>query len=86
VRSTLAEHEFLVGLFYLRYGLPLAAVERFEMLLSGYPDYAQRDKVIYHLGLAYQRAKRDEDSQAAFARLRSEHPDSPYAAQVPDKG
>jgi len=86
VRATLAEHEFLVGLFYLRYGLPLAAVERFERLLAEHPDYGQRDKVIYHLGLAYERAQRSEDSQAAFARLRSEHPDSPYAAQVPDKG
>jgi outer membrane protein assembly factor BamD len=86
VRESLAEHEFVVGVFYLRYGLPLAAVSRFERLLTEYDDYTGRDKVIYHLGLAYEKAKRSEDSQAAFTRLRSEHPDSPYAAQAPDKG
>src|SRR6476646_821284 len=47
VRSNLAEHEFLVGQFYLRYGAPQAAIARFEYLLKTYPSYAEKDKVIY---------------------------------------
>ena len=82
VLDNLAEHEFVVGLFYFRYGLPVAAVQRFEHLLSTYPDYSEKDKVLYHLGRAYQRQDQPEQAAAAFERLRTEFPQSRFVAEV----
>ena len=86
VRENLAEHEFLVGDFYLRYGAPQAAVDRFEYLLKSYPSYAEKDKVIYYLGVAYGREKKPEDSRKAFEKLRKEFPKSPYVNEHPRPG
>lgn len=83
VRSSLAEHEFVVGRFYLRFGLPGAAASRFERLLAEYPAYTERDKALLHLGLSYRDMKRQDDAQATFSRLRAEHPESPWIDKVP---
>lgn len=83
VRNNLAEHEYLVGYFYLRYGLPIASVGRFETLLEDYPDYQAPDKVLYHLGLAYQRMQRADEAAATFSRLRKDHPASPWLTKLP---
>lgn len=82
VLDNLADHEFVVGLFYLRYGLPVAAVQRFEYLLNTYPEYAERDKVLYHLGRAYQRQQQPEQAAATFERLRTEFPQSPFVGEI----
>lgn len=84
VRENLAEHEFLVGQFYLRYGAPQAAISRFENLLKSYPSYAEKDKVIYFLGVAYGNNKKPEESKKAFERLKKEFPQSPYVSDVPE--
>ena len=84
VRANLAEHEFVVGRFYLRYGRPVGAVERFRFLLDTYPEYPERDKVIYHLGLAYQQSDQLDASRETFERLKNEFPDSPYNDRVPE--
>ena len=83
VQDNLAEHEFQVGRFYLRYGLPGSAVQRFEYLLKTYPSYQAMDKVIYHLGLAYRDMKQPTEAAKAFDRLRREYPQSPYLEDVP---
>jgi outer membrane protein assembly factor BamD len=83
VRDHLAEHELLVGRFYLRYRIPIAAVGRFEYLLDTYPDYGEKDKALFYLGEAYRATKRIEDAIAAFERLRREYPDSPYVDDIP---
>ena len=83
VLANLAEHEFQVGRFYLRYGAPLAAVERFEYLLATYPQYKEKDKVIYHLGVAYEHSNKPEEARKAFERLRAEYPQSPFVQEIP---
>jgi outer membrane protein assembly factor BamD len=85
VRDRLADHEFVVGDFYLHYRYPAAAVNRFEGLLERYPSYEDADKVLYHLGLAYSRSrlpKLKEKAPGAFQRLLDEYPDSKWAAKV----
>lgn len=83
VLANLAEHEFQIGRFYLRYGLPVAASERFEFLLATYPQYKEKDKAIYHLGLAYELGKRPEEALKAFERLQNEYPQSPFLQEIP---
>ena len=83
VRSSLAEHEFQVGRFYYRFGLPAAAVMRLEGLLDKYPQYPGRDKTLYVLAQVYLDVDRKDDAQAAFSRLAKEFPSSPWVAKIP---
>jgi len=83
VKQNLAEHEFMVGFFYLRYGLPMASVNRFDYLLQQYPEYEQRDKALYWLGVAYERTRQPDKATATFAKLRSEFPHSEFLKKVP---
>lgn len=84
VKGNLAEHEFVIGHFYLRFGLAGPAKDRFQYLLDTYPDYPQKEKVLYNLVLAYQQMNMIEDAQKALERLRTEYPKSPWLAEVPD--
>jgi len=83
VRAHLAEHEYIVGRFYYRYGLPAAAAKRLEYLLETFPGYGERDKALFQLGLAYRRLGRKDDAQQTFARLRTEHPESRWIEDIP---
>jgi outer membrane protein assembly factor BamD len=84
VRNNLAEHEFIIGRFYLRFGLPGPAKDRFNYLLDTYSDYPQKEKVLYNLIVAYQQMKMTDDAQKALERLRTEYPQSHWLAEVPD--
>lgn len=87
VRDRIAESEFVVGEFYLRYRYPGGAIQRFESMLEDFPGYSQRDKVLYHLGVAYQRSRNPEHVGKAaetFARLAREYPDSRWLEEVPE--
>ncbi len=83
VRDNLAEHEFVVGRFYIRYGIPVAAVQRFEYLLATYPEYGEKDKAFFYLGQAYQNARRGEEATTMFDRLQRQFPESPYVKEIP---
>lgn len=86
VRDNLAEHEFVVGSFYLDLRAPASAVVRLERLVREYPDYSHRDKALYYLGVAYSRTKQTDNAGKAaetFERLRREYPDSPYLDEIP---
>lgn len=83
VTGNLAEHEYQIGYFYLRYGVPQAAVNRFEYLMQTYPKYGNMDLVIYDLGLAYQRVRKPQEAKKAFDRLRSEYPNSKFVHDIP---
>jgi len=83
VRANLAEHEFQVGRFYLRYGLPTAAAARLETLLAKYPEYPERDKALLHLGLAYRALNRADDAQATFSKLKTDFPGSEWLSKIP---
>ena len=85
VVDRLAEHEFVVGRFYQRYGVPGAAATRIEGLLKNYPNYSGKDAALFYLGRAYVDLARPEDAEATFARLREEHPDSRYLRKIPGK-
>lgn len=83
VRQNLAAHEFVVGRFYLRYGAPTSALQRFEYLIEQFPDYASRDQVLYFIGLAHGRLGNKDEAKKAFDRLRSDHPQSTFLGEIP---
>jgi outer membrane protein assembly factor BamD len=84
VRANLAEHEFVVGRFYQRFGIPRAATQRFEFLLSEFPEYPEKDKVFFNLGLAYNTMGQPDDARKAFDRLRADYPQSPFLRDIPE--
>lgn len=83
VLHNLAEHEFVIGRFYLRYGTPGSAALRFEFLVSNFPEYPEMDKVLYHLGRAYEASHRLDDAVKTFDRLRTQYPQSPFIQEIP---
>lgn len=84
VRENLAEHEYIVGDFYLRYRLPRAAADRFAYLLETYPAYSDKEKALYKLGVAHARGRQPEEAREAFDRLAREFPESEYLARLPE--
>ncbi len=84
VSENLADHEYIVGNFYLTYRLPHAAAKRFSYLLENYPGYSERDKVLYRLGIAQLRGHENADAKKTFEKLAREFPDSRYAHEIPD--
>ncbi len=84
VKANLAEHEFIIGNFYLRFGIPGPASDRWEYLLANFPDYPQKEKVYYNLILVYHTMHRFDDAKKMLEQLRTQYPKSPYLAQVPD--
>ena len=86
VRQRLAEHEYVVGHFYLRRGLAVAAIDRFSDMLEAFPDYDERDEVLCGLAVAYLRSRNPEHLGKAIEvveRLRREHPDSECVRELP---
>jgi outer membrane protein assembly factor BamD len=83
VRAKLGEHEFEVARFYYRYGIPIATANRLNHLLANYPEFAEKDKVYYYLGLALQRMGKPEEAAQWFDKLRQEFPQSDYTREIP---
>lgn len=82
VLGKMADHEWEVGKFYIRFGLPRAAAARFEFLLDNYPDYPQRDQVLYHLGLSYARMLNTDRAGEIFSQLLEEYPESQWSTRL----
>ncbi len=85
IRNTLAEHEYRVGRYNYRRRILTSAIWRLEWILEKYPDFAEMDKVLYMLGMAYRKSDRHEDSVATFQRLKDEYPDSKFIKKIPQK-
>jgi outer membrane protein assembly factor BamD len=85
VRDNLAEHELEVAEFYVRYGIPEAAVFRLTEALEIYPDFSGKDRVLFHLGDAYVRNRQPTEARAAYERLRQQFPESPLLDKVPQE-
>ncbi len=85
VRENLAEHELLVGKFYVRYGLPAAATSRLEGMIENYPKAQVRDEALYYLGRAYMKLGRSDDAKSTWTKLRAEFPASRWTKKIPEK-
>jgi outer membrane protein assembly factor BamD len=74
----LAEHEFIVGRFYLKKKSYSAASERFRTALEKYPGYADREKLYYHLGQALLGANNNAEARIYLDKLVTDYPDGKY--------
>lgn len=81
-RERLAAHELYVGRYYLRAGLPLAAIRRLETIPSRFPEFSGRDETYFYLGQSYLRAGKREAAEKTFAALDQEFPQSDFVAKA----
>ena len=75
----LARHELYVARYYLRKDIYPAAVARAAYALAHYPGSGLEPEALVLLGETYLRMKQPDKARAQFARVLSEHPDSPFS-------
>lgn len=88
LRGRQAEHDYMVGRFYVRYGIPYAAALRFEHILETYPDWEGMDGVLLQLCRTYTLSKDAESIRKGLdycAQLQESYPESPWIAKIPKK-
>ncbi len=78
----LAEHEFLVGRFYVKQKKYEGAVLRFEKILEDYPNSRHREETLFELGKAYLELDRKEQAVATLQKVVDEFPGSESAAEA----
>jgi len=76
--QNLAEHEFMVGRFYLNRKAPAAAAERFTIILDRYPQYRDKEKLYYYLGQAQLLAGNDSEGRIYLDKLVKDFPEGEY--------
>jgi outer membrane protein assembly factor BamD len=82
VNANLAEHEFVVADFYLRYGNLGGAIERAKYVLDNFPEYPHPDRALSIVCRGYARAGQVENAEEWCGRLRAEHPDSELISKI----
>jgi len=80
--ALLAEHEYLIGRFYIKKKSYPAAVERLRGLLTEYPTFSGTDKVYYWIGEALFRQDNAEEGSLYLRKLVDDFPASEYAARA----
>jgi outer membrane protein assembly factor BamD len=83
MRGLLAEHEYLVGHFYLRRKAWRAAKGRMDTILTAYPEYAGLDKVLYEAGLLETKMGNKDEARTLWERLARDYPASPLVRKLP---
>jgi outer membrane protein assembly factor BamD len=81
-KSRLAEHEFLVGQFYMKRKAFIAAIERFRGILDRFPEYDELDKVYYYLGQSLLKVDNFAEGRIYMDKLVEEYPDGRYFRQA----
>jgi outer membrane protein assembly factor BamD len=81
-RNNLAEHEFIIGRFYLKKKAYMPAEKRFRNVLLNYPAYPERDKLYFSLGKTLVLADNMEEGRVYLGQLIEKWPGSPYAKEA----
>lgn len=81
-RNTIADYEYMVGVFYMKKGTYAPAVERFEGMLKTYPDYKKQEKLLLSLGIAYKKAGQKDKAAETLKLLIEKYPTRPEAADA----
>lgn len=73
-RNTMADYEFLVAEFYFKKGSYIAAVGRFQQLLTKFPDYKKEPIVLYRVASCFRRLKNKDKALEYYNRLIEKYP------------
>ena len=78
-RNNLAEHDYLIGKFYMKKKAYQPAEKRFRNVLLNYPEYPERDKLYFALGKALVLADNMDEGRIYLGKLIESWPNSAYA-------
>ncbi|MDY6842546.1 MAG: outer membrane protein assembly factor BamD [Thermodesulfobacteriota bacterium] len=78
LRNLLAEHEFVVGDFYLRKKKYNAALKRFVGIMERYPEARIADRVLFSIGKLYLETGDHELAKTTFQQLSRHFKESEY--------
>jgi len=82
-RQSLARSEYLAGYFYQRTRKAYrAAVARYEIVLSDFPDYERLDEVLWRLSECLVFSARKAEALPQLDRLLAEYPQSGFASEA----
>lgn len=82
-RDRLSDSDYRVAYFYLRtQKFPPAAVDRFNAILKGDPEYSRRDAVYFYLAQALLKLNRSAEALPYLDRLITEFETSEYLEQA----
>ncbi len=80
--SNLAQSEYLIGRFYLKRKAFNAAAERFRIVTDRYPDYPEKDKVLFHLSRALHLGGNDSEARIYLDKLLADYPEGTYVDEA----
>ena len=83
MRNLLAEHEYLVGHFYLKRKAWRASKGRMDVILAAYPEYSGLDKVLFEAGILEVKMGNGDQAKSHWERLQKEYPASPLVKKLP---
>jgi len=77
-RKRMAEHEFIIGNYYLKNQNYKGAVDRFTSVLEKYALDIEKDKALFHLGKAYMLSDNKPNAEQVFSSLFKQFPGSKH--------
>lgn len=80
--ANLAEHEFIVGRFYMKRKFYFAAAERFRNILDRYPEYGETEKVYFYLGQTLLLNDNEVEAKIFLGKVVSDYPGTPLAKEA----
>lgn len=80
--SNLAEHDYRVGLFYLKRKAYLAAADRFRWVLDHYPTYTRKESVYFHLGQSLLELDNVAEAKIYLDKIVRDYPEGEYAVEA----
>jgi len=78
----IAEHEFIIGNYYLKTQNYRGALDRFSFVLDQHPFDIAKDKILFHLGKTYSLMGDKVQSDKIFSNLLKQYPNSVYARET----
>ncbi len=81
-RDRIAEHEFVVGRYYMKKDAHDAALQRFLVIHQNYPSYTRREKLYFYMARAYRGMGRREKAREFLKRILQEFPEGKYAKEA----
>jgi outer membrane protein assembly factor BamD len=77
-RANLAEHDYLIGMFYLKKKAYMSAEIRYRNILQNYPAFPDKDKLYFHLAKAQYHLGNMDEGQIWLEKLLQDWPNSEY--------
>ncbi|MFH1015283.1 MAG: outer membrane protein assembly factor BamD [Nitrospirota bacterium] len=81
-KNTIAEHEFIVGIFYYKKDSYSAAIKRFQGVLRKFPEFKKEAGALYYLAMSHKKLGEKDKAEEYFKLLIEKHPKNSLVPQA----